>query len=130
MEEADRLCDRLAIIDFGRIVALDSPTALKAVVGGDTVQLEVTDAEAAAVALEALECVSRCETRDGRLDVAVQEVAQNLPAVFAAAGDIASFSVRNTTLDDVFLHYTGHDIRDESAEDVAKHMSRVRLVPK
>ena len=130
MEEADRLCARLAIIDFGRVVALDTPQALNDTVGGDTVQLEVTDAEAAAVALEALECVSRCETRDGRLDVAVQEVAQNLPAVFAAAGDIASFSVRNTTLDDVFLHYTGHDIRDESAEDVAKHMSRVRLVPK
>ncbi|OIR09394.1 MAG: ABC transporter ATP-binding protein [Marine Group III euryarchaeote CG-Bathy2] len=130
MEEADRLCDRLAIIDFGRIVALDSPRALKAVVGGDTVQLEVPAAAAndAAAALEALECVSRCEVRDGRLDVAVQEVAHNLPAVFAAAGEIASFSVRNTTLDDVFLHFTGHDIRDETAEDVAKHMSRVQLV--
>ena len=128
MEEADRLCDRLAIIDFGRIVALDSPTALKAVVGGDTVQLEVADAAAAVAALEVLECVSRCEVRDGRLDVAVQNVAQNLPAIFAAAGDIASFSVRNTTLDDVFLHYTGHDIRNEGAEGVAKHMHRVRSV--
>ena len=130
MEEADRLCDRLAIIDFGRIVALDTPTALKAVVGGDTVQLEVADSPAAAAALEALECVSHCEVREGRLDVAVQEVAQNLPAVFAAAGEIASFNVRNTTLDDVFLHYTGHDIRDEGAEGVAKHMHRVRLVTK
>jgi ABC-2 type transport system ATP-binding protein len=130
MEEADRLCDRLAIIDFGRIVALDTPTALKAVVGGDTVQLEVADSTAAAAALEALECVSHCEVREGRLDVAVQEVAQNLPAVFAAAGEIASFNVRNTTLDDVFLHYTGHDIRDEGAEGVAKHMHRVRLVTK
>lgn len=128
MEEADRLCDRLAIIDFGRIVALDSPQALKDTVGGDTVQLEVTDVEAAATALKTLECVSRCETRDGRLDVAVQDVAQNLPAVFTAAGEIASFSVRNTTLDDVFLHYTGHDIRAESAEGVAKHMHRVRSV--
>ena len=90
----------------------------------------MTSSVAAAAALEALEYVSRCEARDGRLDVAVQDVAHNLPAIFAAAGDIASFSVRNTTLDDVFLHYTGHDIRDESAEDVAKHMSRVRLVPK
>jgi len=128
MEEADRLCDRLAIIDFGRIVALDSPQTLKDTVGGDTVQLEVVNVEAAATALENLECVSRCETRDGRLDVAVQDVAQNLPAVFTAAGEIASFSVRNTTLDDVFLHYTGHDIRDESAEGVAKHMHRVRSV--
>ena len=93
-----------------------------------TVQLEVADAVAAAAALEARECVSRCEARDGRRDVAVQDVAQNLPAIFAAAGDIASFSVRNTTLDDVFLHYTGHDIRNEGAEGVAKHMHRVRSV--
>ena len=128
MEEADRLCDRLAIIDFGRVVALDTPQALKDTVGGDTVRLEVADAEMATVALEALECVTHCEKRHGRLDVAVQDVAQNLPAVFAAAGEIASFSVRNTTLDDVFLHYTGHDIRDESAEGVAKHMHRVRSV--
>ena len=80
--------------------------------------------------MEALECVSHCEVRDGRLDVAVQDVAHNLPAIFAVAGDIASFNVRNTTLDDVFLHFTGHDIRDEGAEGVAKHMHRVRLVTK
>ena len=88
----------------------------------------VADAASAAAALEALECVSRCEVRDERLDVAVQDVAQNLPSIFAAAGDIASFSVRNTPLDDVFLHYTGHDIRNEGAEGVAKHMHRVRSV--
>ena len=60
-----------------------------------------------------------------RLDVAVKDVAQNLPKVFAAAGEIDNFSVRNTTLDDVFMHYTGYDIRDEGAEGAAKHMQRV-----
>jgi ABC-2 type transport system ATP-binding protein len=125
MEEADRLCDRLAIIDHGKIVALDTPNALKALVGGDTVQMEVAEPENAAKELDKLECVSRCEVREKRLDVAVKDVAQNLPKVFAAAGEIANFSVRNTTLDDVFMHYTGYDIRDEGAEDAAKHMQRV-----
>ena len=125
MEEADRLCDRLAIIDHGKIVALDTPTALKAQVGGDTVQMEVSEPEIAIKELEKLKCVSRYEKRGNRLDVAVKDVAQNLPKVFAAAGEIDNFSVRNTTLDDVFMHYTGYDIRDEGAEGAAKHMQRV-----
>ena len=78
MEEADRLCDRLAIIDHGKIVALDTPTALKAQVGGDTVQMEVSEPEIAIKELEKLKCVSRCEKRGNRLDVAVKDVAQNL----------------------------------------------------
>ena len=125
MEEADRLCDRLAIIDHGKIVALDTPTALKAQVGGDTVQMEVSEPEVAIKELEKLKCVSRCEKRGNRLDVAVKDVAQNLPKVFASAGEINNFSVRNTTLDDVFMHYTGYDIRDEGAEVASKHMQRV-----
>ena len=104
---------------------MDTPNALKAQVGGDTVQMEVSDPERAAKELDKLECVSRCEVRENRLDVAVKDVAQNLPKVFAAAGEIANFSVRNTTLDDVFMHYTGYDIRDEGAEGTAKHMQRV-----
>ncbi len=125
MEEADRLCNRLAIIDNGKIVALDTPDALKAQVGGDTVQMEVSEPENAAKELDKLECVSRREARENRLDIAVKDVGQNLPESFAAAGEISNFSVRNTTLDDVFMHYTGYDIRDEGAEGAAKHMQGV-----
>ena len=80
--------------------------------------------------INSLDFVSRCEARNGRLDVAVKDVAHNLPALFSAAGEIKSFEVRNTTLNDVFLHYTGHDIRVESAENVSAHMLRVRNVNK
>ncbi len=130
MEEADRLCDRLAIIDYGKIITLDTPQNLKDSVGGDTVQLEVPDSDGLVDKINSLDFVSRCESRNNRLDVAVKDVAHNLPALFSAAGEIKSFDVRNTTLNDVFLHYTGHDIREESAENVSAHMLRVRNVNK
>ena len=130
MEEADRLCDRLAIIDYGKIITMDTPKNLKDGVGGDTVQLEVSDSDGLVDKVNSLDFVSRCESRNGRLDVAVKDVAHNLPALFSAVGEIKSFDVRNTTLNDVFLHYTGHDIREESAEKPSAHMLRVRNVNK
>jgi len=130
MEEADRLCDRLAIIDYGKIITMDTPKNLKDGVGGDTVQLEVLDSDSLVDKVNSLDFVSRCESRNGRLDVAVKDVAHNLPALFSAVGEIKSFDVRNTTLNDVFLHYTGHDIREESAEKPSAHMLRVRNVNK
>ncbi len=130
MEEADRLCDRLAIIDYGKIITMDTPKNLKDGVGGDTVQLEVSDSDSLVDKINSLDFVSRCESRNGRLDVAVKDVAHNLPALFSAVGEIKSFDVRNTTLNDVFLHYTGHDIREESAEKPSAHMLRVRNVNK
>tara|TARA_B100001750_G_scaffold111771_1_gene88276 strand:- start:2355 stop:3332 length:978 start_codon:yes stop_codon:yes gene_type:complete len=130
MEEADRLCDRLAIIDYGKIITMDTPKNLKDGVGGDTVQLEVSDSDSLVDKVNSLDFVSRCESRNGRLDVAVKDVAHNLPALFSAVGEIKSFDVRNTTLNDVFLHYTGHDIREESAEKPSAHMLRVRNVNK
>ena len=130
MEEADRLCDRLAIIDYGKIITLDTPQNLKDGIGGDTVQLEVSDSDNLVEKISSLDFVSRCEARNGRLDVAVKDVAHNLPALFSTAGEIKSFEVRNTTLNDVFLHYTGHDIREESAENISAHMLRVRNVNK
>ncbi|OIR14046.1 MAG: ABC transporter ATP-binding protein [Marine Group III euryarchaeote CG-Bathy1] len=130
MEEADRLCDRLAIIDYGKIITMDTPKNLKDGVGGDTVQLEVSDSDSLVDKINSLDFVSRCESRNNRLDVAVKDVAHNLPTLFSAVGEIKSFDVRNTTLNDVFLHYTGHDIREESAEKPSAHMLRVRNVNK
>ena len=109
---------------------MDTPKNLKDGVGGDTVQLEVLDSDSLVDKVNSLDFVSRCESRNGRLDVAVKDVAHNLPALFSAVGEIKSFDVRNTTLNDVFLHYTGHDIREESAEKPSAHMLRVRNVNK
>ena len=130
MEEAERLCDRIAIIDHGRIVTLDTPEALKKSIGGDTVRLELAEAEAVRERLGALDFVSRCELRGGGLDVALADVPRNLPRLFNAVGEVRSFAVHTTTLNDVFLHYTGHDIRDEGGEGTMGWMRKIQSVRK
>ena len=118
MEEADKLCDRIAIIDHGKLVALDSPLKLKASVPGRNV-LEVSfssvppgwQQKLAALAdvadIKAEESVFRLSSNNGpRTAVALLDAARE------AGIAITSLSVQSTTLDDVFVHYTGRQLRD------------------
>jgi ABC-2 type transport system ATP-binding protein len=118
MEEADKLCDRIAIIDHGKLVALDSPLKLKASIPGKNV-LEVsfsavppgwreTLAALPEVAdVKADDSVFRLSSHNGpRTTVALMDAARQ------AGVAVASLSVQSTTLDDVFVHYTGHQLRD------------------
>jgi len=114
MEEADRLCSRLAIIDHGRIVALDSPADLKRVVGGDVVRLGVSRPNLAAV--EALGFIEKIEMRDHVVQLTVRDAKTRLPAIMQAIGAVESVEVRPASLDDVFVHYTGKAMRESSAE--------------
>jgi ABC-2 type transport system ATP-binding protein len=120
MDEADRLCDRIAIVDHGKLVALDTPPALKASVPGSNVieaQFEraPADWEQTLHKLSAVTSVQhegagmyRILTGDGsRTTTELVEA-----AVHANVG-VKSLSVQNTTLDDVFVHYTGRQLRDE-----------------
>jgi len=113
MDEADANCDRIGIIDHGKIIALDTPTRLKDSVGGDVVTLR-TDDNAAAI-----EEVRQRYSIDGRLqDEQVQFSVKNgesfLPEFIRGfSGQIQGVSLRRPTLDDVFLKYTGHEIRTE-----------------
>ena len=120
MDEADRLCDRIAIVDHGKLVALDTPPALKASVPGSNVieaQFENAppDWEQRLHNLSAVTSVQhegagmyRVLTGDGsRTTTELVEA-----AVHANVG-VKSLSVQNTTLDDVFVHYTGRQLRDE-----------------
>jgi ABC-2 type transport system ATP-binding protein len=120
MDEADRLCDRIAIVDHGKLVALDTPAALKASVPGSNVieaQFEhaPTDWEAKLHSLTGVTSVQhegadmyRVLTGNGsRTTTELVEM-----AVQAGVG-VKSLSVQNTTLDDVFVHYTGRQLRDE-----------------
>jgi ABC-2 type transport system ATP-binding protein len=120
MDEADRLCDRIAIVDHGKLVALDTPPALKASVPGSNVieaQFENAppDWDQRLHGLEAVTSVQhegagmyRILTGNGSktttllVEMAVQ-----------AGASVKSLSVQNTTLDDVFVHYTGRQLRDE-----------------
>ena len=115
MEEADRLCDRIAIIDRGRIIALDTPEALKAGLGGDRVILEVP--AGAREALSALPFVEHLETSGSEIHLSVRDASRHLPAILAAAPGVARVEVRTPTLSDVFLRFTGRAMRAESTEE-------------
>src|SRR5262249_47365764 len=126
MEEAE-YCDRIAIIDRGQIVVLDTPEALKASVGKDRVQLHTTDDRAAIAALRdrfGLEAAMH----EGAVTFSVGAGEEFVPRLFAELGvPIRSVSVARPSLDDVFLAYTGNTIRDAeagSATDWMRHMAR------
>ena len=111
MDEAEH-CDRIAIMDEGRLVALDTPEALKASIGTDRVQIETVDDPAAVAALRERFDIE-ATMHDGRVTFAVAEGEQFVPRLFAELGvAIRSVSVSRPTLDDVFLAYTGRTIRD------------------
>jgi ABC-2 type transport system ATP-binding protein len=119
MEEADRLCDRVAIIDRGAIIALDTAENLKHSIGGDVVTITSPDPDAIAEILTA-PWVSGIERHDGSVTVRLQEADRHIPGIVTAIHQssigITSLSVRKPTLEDVFLHYTGRTIRDEGAD--------------
>jgi len=114
MEEAE-YCDRIAIMDGGRIVALGTPEALKAEVGKDRVQIRTADNTAAMAALNTRFGLDAA-IRDGALSFAVREGERFVPRLFGELGTaIRSVSVARPTLDDVFMAYTGTTIRDAEA---------------
>jgi ABC-2 type transport system ATP-binding protein len=122
MDEAE-YCDRIAIMDAGKIVALDTPEALKAGVGKDRVQIRTGDDESAiAVLLDTFGLDAA--VREGLVTVSVSDGEQFIPRLFAELGvPILSVSVSRPSLDDVFMAYTGTTIRD--AELSAPERSRV-----
>jgi ABC-2 type transport system ATP-binding protein len=118
MDEADKLCDRIAIVDHGNLVALDSPLKLKASIPGKNV-LEVSFSEIPpgweetlrklpeVADVKAVDHVFRISSHNGpRTTIELLEAARN------ARISVTSLSVQSTTLDDVFVHYTGHQLRD------------------
>jgi ABC-2 type transport system ATP-binding protein len=125
MDEAE-WCDRIAIMDQGRIVALDTPEALKAEVGKDRVMIHTDDDEAAIAALgDHFEIEAR--TVEGAVAFGVAAGEEFVPRLFAELGlPIRSVSVSRPTLDDVFMSYTGTTIRD-AEEDATKHHNRVMM---
>ena len=114
MDEAE-YCDRIAIVDHGKLVALGTPEALKATVGKDRVQIKTADDEAAIGALAAKLGIA-ATMRDGLVTFAVDQGEQFVPRLFAELGvRIRSVHVARPSLDDVFLSYTGTTIRDAEA---------------
>ena len=126
MDEAEH-CDRIAIIDHGKIVALDTPSKLKAGVGGDVVVLRTDDNAHARDEIRARFGLEP-ETRDGELRLEVPRGDEFIPdLVRGLSGRITSIGVHRPTLDDVFLKLTGRAIRDEEASstDALRQMGRM-----
>jgi ABC-2 type transport system ATP-binding protein len=119
MDEAEH-CDRIAIIDYGRVVALDSPDNLKDSMGGDVVTLEAEDNEKAVAELKDRYNLSP-EINNGLVTFSVPHGDTFLPKfVRNFSNRLISVSVRRPTLDDVFLKLTGHAIRDQEADSWAQ----------
>ena len=114
MDEAE-FCDRIAIIDHGRVIALDSPEALKASVGDDRVQIHTDDDEAAITALEQHFGI-QAQMSEGTVTFRVPRGEEFVPRLFVEFPlTIASVHVSRPSLDDVFMSYTGSTIRDAEA---------------
>ena len=120
MDEADRLCDRIAIVDHGKLVALDTPAALKASVPGSNVieaQFENAPADWEQRLRKLGDVTSVQHEGAGMYRILTGNGSQTTTALVESAVKagvgIKSLSVQNTTLDDVFVHYTGRQLRDE-----------------
>ena len=123
MDEADRLCDRIAIVDHGKLVALDTPLVLKqSVPGSNVIEIQflspppgwegelrklpdVTDVHSESAGAYRVLSSNGSRTTTALVEAAVK-----------AGVEIHSLSVQNTTLDDVFVHYTGRQLRDEAVK--------------
>jgi ABC-2 type transport system ATP-binding protein len=136
MEEADKLCDRIAIVDHGTLVALGTPIELKRGVPGANVVEVHFDRETE-------EWQSRLEKLDGVTSVQGQsagfyrvltssgsKTTMQLVELAASLGEtVTSLSVQNTSLDDVFVHYTGRQLRDETVKPIFTMPPRPGMQP-
>ncbi len=114
MDEADKLCDRLAIIDRGKIVVLGTPKKLKKELGGDIIRLKAKKLDVEV--LKKLKYVKKVDKCDGEICLTVKDADKHLQEILKVVGKVESVEIRSPTLDDVFLHYTGRVIRDDSPE--------------
>jgi ABC-2 type transport system ATP-binding protein len=123
MDEADRLCDRIAIVDHGKLVALDSPIALKATVpGSNVIETRFSHVpEDWTEQLQKLEDVTSVEAQGGDTyriltSNGSKTTTELVELALRSNVELKSLSVQNTTLDDVFVHYTGRQLRDEQVK--------------
>lgn len=128
MEEADKLCKRLAIIDHGQIKTLGSPRQLKQELGGDVIALRfasngqdvATQAQQACTVLSGASFVANIDRFDEGINVYAQNGGSVVPEVLRLLDDagvhVAQLSLTSPSLDDVFLKHTGYKIRDEELD--------------
>jgi len=128
MDEADYLCDRIGIIDHGKILVIDSTVNLKNSIGNDVITLSCQDLNKLSRALEKEEWIKNIKIHDSFLTLGVEKGEEKIPIVFEIARTlgvkIKSISLRKPTLDDVFLHFTGRSMRDQEQDNTMNEKPR------
>jgi ABC-2 type transport system ATP-binding protein len=121
MEEADKLCDRIAIVDYGKIIALDEPERLKEKLEGDVIMVKTEMTKELSEKVNGMKLVKEMKEQEGELKLIVKDGEKFIPRVVEIAASlgihIESMSIHEPTLEDVFLHYTGREIRAEGGEE-------------
>ncbi len=116
LEEADGLCDRIGIIDHGKIVAMDTPSNLKSVVGGDVIELKVTGDKDLTEIIKGVPGVTDVKKEDGSYRVKSPNGEGTLPSVMKAIWEngmvVSGASLHRPSLDQAFLEFTGRSLRD------------------
>lgn len=133
MEEADFLADRVAIIDFGKIVVLDTPENLKNILGGDIILVETDNPQKARNIFESISWVKRINQENETFYLQVEKGEEKIPLLMKIDEEEAEFKIklinlRKPTLEDVFLHFTGKTIRERerSYQEKIKEIKKQR----
>jgi len=123
MEEADQLCDRVGIIDGGKIQVIDSPKNMKKAMGNEVISIILEEGEnrdSFLSELEKIEFVNKINKDGSKLTLFASNGTEVIPKIFQISSKldikITSISLTQPTLDDVFISYTGHEIRDDDSK--------------
>nr|MDO8081493.1 DUF4162 domain-containing protein [Candidatus Freyarchaeota archaeon] len=131
MDKADKLCNRVAIIDYGNIVSIGTPNEPKGMLGGDIVLVHTNDSEAFLNQVKKLKFVSEVSPREGGIRITVNNGETAIPKLFEEANKIGvsidNISLSRPTLDDVFIKFTGRSLRTEKTDMIELFKSRMLM---
>ena len=128
MEEADKLCDRIGIIDHGKIQAIDKPSTMKNALGDDRISFTLVDGidkrDSLIKKIEDIEFVKEIKLKEDEITVFSSQSTDVIPKIFQISNDmkmkINTISLSQPTLDDVFISYTGHNLRDDTGKKFSR----------
>ena len=128
MEEADKLCDRIGIIDHGKIQAIDKPSTMKNALGDDRISFTLVDGidkrNSLIKKIEDIEFVKEIKLKEDEITVFSSQSTDVIPKIFQISNDmkmkINTISLSQPTLDDVFISYTGHNLRDDTGKKFSR----------
>ena len=128
MEEADKLCDRIGIIDHGKIQAIDKPSTMKNALGNDRISFTLVDGidkrDSLIEKIQDINFVKEIKIKEDEITVFSSQSTDVIPRIFQISNDmrmkINTISLAQPTLDDVFISYTGHNLRDDTGKKFSR----------